>query len=130
MLGQHQSRIQRVASTLTGSGIEVSLFLDPDLVREMVREDYAREQAADGALFAERTTFLSPFDSLFWAQGRDQQVWNFDQTLEAYKPRLLLLDPLVREALQKNPGANALVDVTYSFEELCIVVRGTAVHVR
>lgn len=28
-LGQHQSRIQRVASTLAQSGIEVSLFLDP-----------------------------------------------------------------------------------------------------
>jgi uncharacterized protein YcaQ len=46
----------------------------------------ALEQAADGALRAERTTFLSPFDSLFWARDCDQQVWGFRQTLEAYKP--------------------------------------------
>lgn len=44
------------------------------------------EQAADGALAATRTTFLSPFDSLFWARGRDQAVWGFRQVLEAYKP--------------------------------------------
>ncbi|MBI5959550.1 MAG: winged helix DNA-binding domain-containing protein, partial [Chloroflexi bacterium] len=29
---------------------------------------------------------LSPFDSLFWARDRDQQLWGFEQTLEAYKP--------------------------------------------
>ncbi len=44
------------------------------------------EQAADGALRAERTTFLSPFDSLFWARDRDMQFWGFRQALEAYKP--------------------------------------------
>jgi len=44
------------------------------------------QQAADGALKAERTTFLSPFDSLFWAKGRDAQLWNFRHCLEAYVP--------------------------------------------
>ena len=44
------------------------------------------EQAAAGALKAERTTFLNPFDNLFWAQKRDAQFWNFRHTLEAYKP--------------------------------------------
>lgn len=44
------------------------------------------DEAADGALNPERTTFLSPFDSLFWAKGRDMQLWGFQQTLEAYKP--------------------------------------------
>ena len=44
------------------------------------------QQAADGALRAERTTFLSPFDSLFWARGRDAQLWNFRHVLEAYVP--------------------------------------------
>ena len=44
------------------------------------------EQAADGALVAGRTTFLSPFDNLFWAQGRDQQLWDFRKALEAYTP--------------------------------------------
>ncbi len=44
------------------------------------------EQAADGSLAAKRTTFLSPFDSLFWARGRDMQLWNFHKTLECYVP--------------------------------------------
>jgi uncharacterized protein YcaQ len=44
------------------------------------------EQAIDGALAAQRTTFLSPFDNLFWAQNRDQQLWDFRKALEAYTP--------------------------------------------
>jgi uncharacterized protein YcaQ len=44
------------------------------------------EQAADGALKAERTTFLSPFDSLWWANRRDEQLWGFHQSIEAYLP--------------------------------------------
>lgn len=44
------------------------------------------EQAADGNLAAARTTFLSPFDNLFWPADRDRQFWGFTQRLEAYKP--------------------------------------------
>lgn len=44
------------------------------------------EQAADGALEAGRTTFLSPFDSLWWAIRRDEMLWGFHQALEAYLP--------------------------------------------
>ncbi len=44
------------------------------------------ERAADGEINAERTTFLSPFDSLFWAGDRDQKLWGFNQLLECYKP--------------------------------------------
>jgi uncharacterized protein len=44
------------------------------------------EQAADGALKAERTTFLSPFDNLFWASRRDEMLWGFHQAIEAYLP--------------------------------------------
>jgi uncharacterized protein YcaQ len=43
-------------------------------------------QIAEGAIRAERTTFLSPFDSLWWAKRRDEQLWGFRQSLEAYKP--------------------------------------------
>jgi uncharacterized protein YcaQ len=44
------------------------------------------QRAADGDLKAERTTFLAPFDSLFWAWDRDQKLWGFKQLLECYKP--------------------------------------------
>jgi len=42
-------------------------------------------------------------------------------------------DPLRRaidDALKKAPGANALVDVRYRFEDLCVVVSGRAVKTR
>lgn len=42
------------------------------------------EQALDGAIRPARTTFLSPFDSLFWTTGRDEMIWGFRQRLEAY----------------------------------------------
>ena len=44
------------------------------------------QRAADGGITPNHTTFLSPFDSLFWAKGRDTQFWGFQQILEAYKP--------------------------------------------
>ncbi len=44
-------------------------------------------QAAEGAITAARTTFLNPFDNLFWTKGRDEQLWGFRQTLEAYRPK-------------------------------------------
>jgi hypothetical protein len=39
------------------------------------------------------------------------------------------LEGAVEDALRKAPGANALVDVSFHFERLCLVVRGKAVHV-
>jgi uncharacterized protein YcaQ len=44
------------------------------------------EQAADKVLKTERTTFLSPFDNLFWAASRDELFWGFRKTLECYLP--------------------------------------------
>jgi uncharacterized protein YcaQ len=44
------------------------------------------ERAADGDIKTERTTFLSPFDSLFWAWGRDQLLFGFQHRMEFYKP--------------------------------------------
>lgn len=43
------------------------------------------QRAADGDIRAERTTFIAPFDSLFWAPDRDQRLWDFNQLLECYK---------------------------------------------
>ncbi len=42
------------------------------------------QQVADGAIKAERTTFLSFFDNLFWCRGRDMQVWGYRNTIESY----------------------------------------------
>jgi hypothetical protein len=44
------------------------------------------QRAAEGEISARRTTFLAPFDSLFWAGDRDQRLWGFKQLLECYKP--------------------------------------------
>lgn len=44
------------------------------------------ERAADGAIQPERTCFLTPFDSLFWAAGQDRALFGFRQVLECYKP--------------------------------------------
>ncbi len=44
------------------------------------------EEAASGGFPPQRTTFLSPFDNLFWARGRDEAIWGFRQRLEAYTP--------------------------------------------
>lgn len=51
------------------------------------RENLAHlERAAAGEIQPDRTTFLSPFDSLFWARQRDRMLWGFRQSLEAYLP--------------------------------------------
>ena len=43
----------------------------------------------------------------------------------------MFTDPFKRaidDAVQKSPGSNALVDVTYHFERLCMIVRGKAIR--
>ena len=54
----------------------------------VVHRDHLRalEACADGAISAQRTTFLSPFDNVWWARRRDRLFWQFHQTLEAYVP--------------------------------------------
>lgn len=42
------------------------------------------EKIADSEIQAQRTTFLSFFDSLFWCRGRDIQFWGYRNLLEAY----------------------------------------------
>lgn len=45
------------------------------------------QQAADGAIQPQRTTFLSFFDNLFWCRGRDMYLWGYHNMLEAYVKR-------------------------------------------
>ena len=44
------------------------------------------EKLAAGEFKPSRTTFLTPFDSLFWAKGRGKEFFDFAQVLECYKP--------------------------------------------
>lgn len=44
------------------------------------------EQAASGEIRPQRTTFLNPFDNLFWARRRDAVFWGFEKSFEAYVP--------------------------------------------
>ncbi|MCJ7824611.1 MAG: winged helix DNA-binding domain-containing protein, partial [Anaerolineales bacterium] len=76
---------------LLDQGILLPVLVKPDAgetLELVIHKDHmtSLEEAADGSLMAERTTFLSPFDSLFYAQDRDAQFWGFRQVLEAYKP--------------------------------------------
>lgn len=69
--------------------LPVQVSLADGRVQEMVvHSDHiaALEQAQSGEIKAMRTTFLSFFDSLFWAKGRDEQLWGFRNHLEAYTP--------------------------------------------
>ena len=50
------------------------------------QDKHLLEEAANGTILPRRTTFLSPFDNLFWARGRDERFWNFKNLLESYKP--------------------------------------------
>ena len=72
-----------------GTLMPVNVELDDGVVTEQVvhRANLSLlERAVDGDISPRHTTFLSPFDSLFWAKGRDVQFWGFQQILEAYKP--------------------------------------------
>jgi uncharacterized protein YcaQ len=69
--------------------IQISGTLENGVTRQLLihRDNLSLlEQTADRALKAERTTFLSPFDNLWWASRRDEQFWGFHQSLEAYLP--------------------------------------------
>ena len=72
-----------------GTFVQVQAELGPGSVREFaIHRDNLEmlDLAADGGLTPHHTTFLSPFDNLFWAKGRDEQLWGFRQILECYKP--------------------------------------------
>ena len=73
-----------------GVAAEVQACLsDGELHTLVIHRDHlpALKKAAAGALKAQRTAFLSPFDNLFWPYRRDMQFWNFHKALEAYKPK-------------------------------------------
>jgi hypothetical protein len=70
-----------------GLVVPVQATLADGEVHEMVvhRDNFANlERAADGVIRAERTTFLSFFDNLFWCRGRDMQVWSYRNIIESY----------------------------------------------
>ncbi len=44
------------------------------------------QRAASGEIRPRRTTFLNPWDNFWWAQDRDEALWGFRHTIEAYVP--------------------------------------------
>ena len=72
-----------------GIFVEVKVRIFDDSIEPFILHKENQEllhQAAAGEILPQRTTFLSPFDNLFWARGRDGLFWNFRTLLEAYKP--------------------------------------------
>jgi uncharacterized protein len=85
------SRSKPIVEALIKDGVLIQIngtLVNRETGRFIIHRDNLSllEQAADGALKAERTTFLSPFDSLWWASRRDEHFWGFHQSLEAYLP--------------------------------------------
>ena len=85
------SRSKPIVESLIKDGIlnQISGTLENGEIRPLLihRDNLSLlEQAADRTLKAGRTTFLSPFDNLWWASRRDEQFWGFHQSLEAYLP--------------------------------------------
>jgi uncharacterized protein YcaQ len=83
--------VQAVLDALLKEGVLVTVEVMPEEGSKdfyLVHRDNldTLQQITDGAIPAERTTFLSPFDNLFWAPGRDERLWGFRQRLEAYTP--------------------------------------------
>ncbi len=72
--------------------VKVKARLQDDIIHDLVVHKDDLElltRASDNDIDVSDTTFLSPFDNLFWARGRDLQFWGFHQVLEAYKPKYL-----------------------------------------
>jgi uncharacterized protein len=44
------------------------------------------EKAVSGEIRSQRTTFLNPWDSFWWAQDRDEALWGFQHVIELYVP--------------------------------------------
>ena len=80
--------VQRLLDDGVLASVNVEM-LDGSVAEQVVHRDNLSllERAADGDLTPRHTTFLTPFDNLFWARDRDTQFWGFRQILEAYKPQ-------------------------------------------
>lgn len=84
-------RAKPAVAQLVKEGVLVEIkatLLDGEISNLLVHRDNLPllEKAAAGELQPQCTTFLSPFDSLFWARGRDEAYWGFRQRLECYTP--------------------------------------------
>ena len=88
-LKRREAELTIEAMAQDGTIVPVSALMHDGTTGELVvhRDNLpVLERAADGELEGPGPTFLSPFDSLFWARGRDEDLWSFRSILEAYKP--------------------------------------------
>ena len=68
--------IEIIGETMLG---EQPLLVHPEVLPIL-------DAAEQGLVDARLTTFINPFDNLWWAKGRDELFWGFRQRLEAYVP--------------------------------------------
>ncbi len=85
------TKAKPIAAALVEEGtlVEVQTELADGTTSELLihRENLSLlEQAASGDIRPQRTTFLNPFDNLFWARRRDAAFWGFEKSFEAYVP--------------------------------------------
>jgi uncharacterized protein YcaQ len=83
--------VRAATKTLIEDGVLVEVegeVLNGETATMVVHRDRLPDlqQALDGALRPQHTTFLSPFDSLFWAKGRHERLWNYTHLIEMYVP--------------------------------------------
>ncbi|OGN89181.1 MAG: hypothetical protein A2Y88_04080 [Chloroflexi bacterium RBG_13_48_10] len=86
-----RNHLKPIVEALVSEGVLVPVeaeLMNGKSITFLVHRDNLQmlQQASEGEICAERTSFLSPFDNLFWATGRDEQLWGFRQRLEAYLP--------------------------------------------
>ena len=87
----YSTRVRSITQDLIDEGVfvEIKVYIcNGSTASFIVHRDNLEllTKATAGEILTRRTTFLSPFDNLFWARGRDEQLWNFRNLLEAYKP--------------------------------------------
>ena len=89
--GYHMRRAvpKSIQAEMLNEGVAVpvqAILADGENLELLVHRDNldTLERIADGEIQAQRTTFLSFFDSLFWCRGRDMLYWKYRNILEAY----------------------------------------------
>lgn len=81
---QGQTGLKAVLESFVAEGLAMRVQVADWPVPAYLHRDYWQSYAALPPV--ERTTLLSPFDSLIWDRERTRALWGFDYTIECYTP--------------------------------------------